>query len=234
MDSPSPRPGWSRLDALLDEALELPLDRRRALLERIGARRPRPSRSGSNSCSRPTPTPATSWTTARRPGCAARRRRRHSAATAEGALDARCACRSVSRARRASGAAAWASSIAPSAPTASSCRPSRSSSCGAASTATTRPCASAASGRSSPGSNHPSIARLLDGGLHTDGRPYFAMELVDGEPITTSCDRQGLSIDDTGAAVLPGVRGRAVRARPAHRPSRPEAGEHLRHRRPAT
>jgi serine/threonine-protein kinase len=43
--------------------------------------------------------------------------------------------------------------------------------------------------------DHPSIARLLDGGLHTDGRPYFAMELVEGEPITTYCDRHGLSID---------------------------------------
>src|SRR5688572_10900240 len=36
MDNPSPQPGWSRLDALLDEALQLPLDRRRTLLERIG------------------------------------------------------------------------------------------------------------------------------------------------------------------------------------------------------
>jgi serine/threonine-protein kinase len=43
--------------------------------------------------------------------------------------------------------------------------------------------------------DHPSIARLLDGGLHTDGRPYFAMELVEGEPITTYCDRQRLSVD---------------------------------------
>ena len=43
--------------------------------------------------------------------------------------------------------------------------------------------------------DHPSIARLLDGGLHTDGRPYFAMELVEGEPITTYCDRLGLSIE---------------------------------------
>jgi serine/threonine-protein kinase len=43
--------------------------------------------------------------------------------------------------------------------------------------------------------DHPSIARLLDGGLHTDGRPYFAMELVQGEPITTYCDRMCLSIE---------------------------------------
>ena len=31
---------------------------------------------------------------------------------------------------------------------------------------------------------HPSIARLLDGGLTSDGTPYLAMELVDGKPIT--------------------------------------------------
>ena len=31
---------------------------------------------------------------------------------------------------------------------------------------------------------HPNIARLLDGGVTADGRPYFAMEYVDGEPIT--------------------------------------------------
>jgi len=30
---------------------------------------------------------------------------------------------------------------------------------------------------------HPAIARLLDGGMTEDGRPYFAMEYVDGEPI---------------------------------------------------
>jgi serine/threonine-protein kinase len=30
---------------------------------------------------------------------------------------------------------------------------------------------------------HPSIARVLDGGIAEDGRPYFAMEYVDGEPL---------------------------------------------------
>ena len=30
---------------------------------------------------------------------------------------------------------------------------------------------------------HPNIARLLDGGIAEDGRPYFAMEYVDGEPL---------------------------------------------------
>ncbi|MEO0559585.1 MAG: serine/threonine-protein kinase [Bacteroidota bacterium] len=32
--------------------------------------------------------------------------------------------------------------------------------------------------------SHPHIARLIDGGLSEDGQPYFAMELVDGEPFT--------------------------------------------------
>jgi serine/threonine protein kinase/Tfp pilus assembly protein PilF len=35
---------------------------------------------------------------------------------------------------------------------------------------------------------HPNIARLLDGG-ESDGRPYFVMELVEGEPITDHCRR---------------------------------------------
>ena len=32
--------------------------------------------------------------------------------------------------------------------------------------------------------DHPNIARVLDGGITPQGRPYFAMELVKGEPIT--------------------------------------------------
>ncbi|MEM1054786.1 MAG: tetratricopeptide repeat protein [Bacteroidota bacterium] len=41
---------------------------------------------------------------------------------------------------------------------------------------------------------HPGIARLLDGGLTDEGRPFFAMELVDGEPITDACDVRRLSV----------------------------------------
>ena len=39
---------------------------------------------------------------------------------------------------------------------------------------------------------HAGIARLLDGGLGPDERPYFAMELVEGEPITDHCDARRL------------------------------------------
>jgi len=44
--------------------------------------------------------------------------------------------------------------------------------------------------------NHPNIARLFDGGMTDDGRPWFAMEYIEGVPITTYCDQNELSIDD--------------------------------------
>jgi serine/threonine-protein kinase len=43
---------------------------------------------------------------------------------------------------------------------------------------------------------HPSIAGLVDGGQSPDGQPWFAMELVEGEPITTYCDSRRLGIDE--------------------------------------
>ena len=42
---------------------------------------------------------------------------------------------------------------------------------------------------------HPRIAHLVDGGVTSDGLPYFAMELVEGEPIDTYCDARRFSID---------------------------------------
>ncbi len=41
---------------------------------------------------------------------------------------------------------------------------------------------------------HPGIARLLDGGAADDGRPYFAMEFVEGETLLAWCDQRRLSI----------------------------------------
>ncbi len=43
--------------------------------------------------------------------------------------------------------------------------------------------------------DHPAIARLLDGGTASDGRPYLALEYVDGEPITDYADRRRLGVD---------------------------------------
>ena len=42
--------------------------------------------------------------------------------------------------------------------------------------------------------DHPNIARVLDAGATASGRPYFVMELVDGEKITDYCDRCRLSL----------------------------------------
>lgn len=41
--------------------------------------------------------------------------------------------------------------------------------------------------------NHPNIAKVLDAGATSSGRPYFVMELVNGVPITEYCDEQKLS-----------------------------------------
>jgi tetratricopeptide (TPR) repeat protein/serine/threonine protein kinase len=41
--------------------------------------------------------------------------------------------------------------------------------------------------------DHPNIARVLDGGQTGSGRPYFVMDLVKGLPITDYCDQAQLS-----------------------------------------
>jgi serine/threonine protein kinase len=42
---------------------------------------------------------------------------------------------------------------------------------------------------------HPSIARVYDGGVSEDGRPYFVMELVRGVPLLEYCDEHKLSLE---------------------------------------
>ena len=41
---------------------------------------------------------------------------------------------------------------------------------------------------------HPGVAQLLGGGVTGDGRPWLAMEYVEGDPITTYCDRHQLDV----------------------------------------
>jgi serine/threonine protein kinase/tetratricopeptide (TPR) repeat protein len=41
---------------------------------------------------------------------------------------------------------------------------------------------------------HPNIARALDAGATSAGRPFFVMDLVDGPPITTYCDAHRLTV----------------------------------------
>jgi len=44
--------------------------------------------------------------------------------------------------------------------------------------------------------DHPAIARVFDAGVTAEGRPFFAMELVDGVPITELADRERLDVGE--------------------------------------
>ena len=46
------------------------------------------------------------------------------------------------------------------------------------------------------GLDHPGVARLLGGGRSDDGRPWLAMEFVEGETITAYADRQRLTVNE--------------------------------------
>jgi len=46
------------------------------------------------------------------------------------------------------------------------------------------------------GLRHPNIAALIDGGATDDGRPYFVMEYVEGQPIDEYCESRGLGVRD--------------------------------------
>jgi serine/threonine protein kinase len=192
MDSPSPTPGWSRLDALLDEALGLPLDQRSALLERVGrddpALRARVEQllAADAAAGDFLHDGADAWLRSRPAS--------PDAATEEGALGAgarvgpyrvlhelgRGGMGIVYRAERADGEFDQVVAL----------KLVRGGFDGGDTTVRFR-----RERQILAQLDHPSIARLLDGGLHTDGRPYFAMELVEGEPITTYCDRRALSIE---------------------------------------
>ena len=50
---------------------------------------------------------------------------------------------------------------------------------------------------------HPNIARLLDGGVTADGRPYFAMEYVDGRADHDVLRRDDRSTSGAGSTSSP-------------------------------
>jgi non-specific serine/threonine protein kinase/serine/threonine-protein kinase len=51
--------------------------------------------------------------------------------------------------------------------------------------------------------DHPNIARIFEAGSHSDGRPWFAMELVDGIPITEWASRHDLGLRERLELLLP-------------------------------
>ena len=44
--------------------------------------------------------------------------------------------------------------------------------------------------------DHPGIATMFDAGMAPDGRPFFVMELLHGQPLTTFCHEHALSLRD--------------------------------------
>jgi len=44
--------------------------------------------------------------------------------------------------------------------------------------------------------DHPHVARVLDAGKTAEGRPYFAMEYVPGQPIDAYCDARALDLNE--------------------------------------
>jgi serine/threonine protein kinase/Flp pilus assembly protein TadD len=51
--------------------------------------------------------------------------------------------------------------------------------------------------------DHPNIAKVLDAGETEQGRPYFVMELVKGEPLTKYCDRHTLTTKERLEVFIP-------------------------------
>ncbi len=43
--------------------------------------------------------------------------------------------------------------------------------------------------------DHPNVGKILEAGATADGSPFFAMELIEGQPITKYCDQSTLDLD---------------------------------------
>ena len=50
--------------------------------------------------------------------------------------------------------------------------------------------------------DHPGIARLYDAGVDAHGRPWLALEFVEGQPIDVACRERGLSVRERVQLVL--------------------------------
>ena len=71
--------------------------------------------------------------------------------------------------------------------------------------------------------DHPNVGRILEAGATEDGVPYFAMELVSGEPLIRYCDRQALSLEQRLRLMIAVCRGveHAHRKQVLHRDLKP-------------
>ena len=184
---------WKRLSPLLDAALDLAPARARGLARK----RCRPS----------TPTCASRWPSCwrsarskptissnRLPEFSARARGAHARRRVPSSGPIACCASSGRAARRRSG---WpnASTAPSSAAWRSSCRTSGSSTAASSS-------ASRAKREILAGLEHPHIARLYDAGVDERGRPYLALEYVDGVPPDEYCRAERLDLREKLALFL--------------------------------
>ncbi len=77
--------------------------------------------------------------------------------------------------------------------------------------------------------DHPNIAKVLDGGITADRRPFFVMELVNGLPLTKFCDEAKLGNQGTARAVCSHLSSRAACTPERDRTSGFETGKHSPH-----
>ena len=75
--------------------------------------------------------------------------------------------------------------------------------------------------------SHPNILSIFDFGVH-DGLAYAVTELLDGETLRERLARGPLTIRKATECAIQVARGLAAAHDKGHRPSRPEAREHLR------
>ena len=52
--------------------------------------------------------------------------------------------------------------------------------------------------------SHPAIAQVFDGGVDAAGRPFFAMEKIEGPPLTRYADQKTLALEERTALALAG------------------------------
>ena len=76
--------------------------------------------------------------------------------------------------------------------------------------------------------DHPAIATVYDGGSTPEGRPYFVMEYVKGEPITDLLRPPPAHHRRPAGTVHAGLRGRPARAPEGDHPPRSEAVQRAR------
>jgi eukaryotic-like serine/threonine-protein kinase len=68
--------------------------------------------------------------------------------------------------------------------------------------------------------DHPNIAKVLDAGATENGRPYFVMELVRGVKITEYCDQNNLTTTATARPVHQSLPGHSARPPKGNHPPR--------------